>query len=91
MISLGALLGGAETNKCTWSLGWLRKSLRSSAASIAVCVTRDDFWSLATNLALLLEKDTADSYPWAVNIIDLSNLAEAWSHFHWGRQNFESI
>jgi len=59
-----------------------------SKLPIAVCVTRDDFGSLATNLALLLEKDTADSYPWAVNIIDLSNLAEAGSYFNWGPAEF---
>lgn len=27
-------------------------------------MTRDIFGALATNLALLLEKDAADSYPW---------------------------
>ena len=51
---------------------------------ISVCVTRDNFGPLATDLSLLLEKDAADSYPWAVNIIDLSSLAEAWSYFKWG-------
>jgi antitoxin (DNA-binding transcriptional repressor) of toxin-antitoxin stability system len=61
-----------------------RLSPDQSRLTIAICVTRDNFGPLATNLALLLEKDQADSYPWAVNIIDLSNLAEAWSYFGWG-------
>jgi len=55
-----------------------------STLLISVCVTRDNFGALATNLALLLEKKNDDSYPWAVNIIDLFNLAEAWSYFKWG-------
>ena len=55
-----------------------------SKLPIGVCVTRDNFGALATNLALLLEKDRGDSYPWVVNIIDLGNLAEAWSYFGWG-------
>jgi transcriptional regulator with XRE-family HTH domain len=55
-----------------------------SRLQIAVCVTRDNFGALATNLKLLLEKDGHDSYPWAVNIIDLVNLAEAWSYLRWG-------
>ena len=44
------------------------------------CVTRDDFGPLATNLTLLLKKEPRDSYPWAVNIMDLSTLAEAWEY-----------
>jgi hypothetical protein len=51
---------------------------------IGVCVTRDSFGALATNLALLLEKDVADAYPWVVNILDLANLADAWRYFKWG-------
>jgi hypothetical protein len=46
-----------------------------------VVVTRDDFGALATNLRLLLEKESPDdAYPWAVNIIDLENLAQAWNY-----------
>lgn len=59
-----------------------------SKLTIGICVTRDNFGALATNLALLLEKDAADSYPWVVNIIDLSTLAEAWSYFRWGPTEF---
>ena len=59
-----------------------------SRLSIAMCVTRDNFGGLATNLSLLLEKDADDSYPWVVNILDLSSLAEAWSYFGWGSAEF---
>lgn len=59
-----------------------------SKLTIAICVTRDNFGPLATNLSLLLEKDASDSYPWVVNIIDLSNLAEVWSYFRWGSTEF---
>ncbi len=55
-----------------------------SKLPVSICVTRDNFGGLATNLALLLEKDAGDSYPWVVNIIDLGSLAEAWSYFGWG-------
>ncbi len=61
-----------------------RLSPDQSKLPVGVCVTRDNFGALATNLALLLEKDASDSYPWVVNIIDLANLAEAWSYFGWG-------
>lgn len=60
----------------------------SSKFLVAVCVTRDNFGALATNLSLLLEKNVDDSYPWAVNIIDLFNLSEAWSYFNWGLIEF---
>jgi hypothetical protein len=49
-----------------------------------VCVTRDDFGPLAVDLSLLLEKEEEDSYPWAVNILDLESLLDAWRYFHWG-------
>jgi hypothetical protein len=55
---------------------------------VGVCVTRDNLGPLATNLALLLEKDADDSYPWVVNIIDFASLAEAWSYFGWGPKEF---
>jgi hypothetical protein len=45
-----------------------------------VCLTRDDFGHLATNLSLLLEKDPAEPYPWAVNIWDLETLADGWEY-----------
>lgn len=65
-----------------------RLSPDQSKLPIGVCVTRDNFGALATNLTLLLEKDAADSYPWVVNILDLANIAEAWSYFGWGPAEF---
>ena len=49
-----------------------------------VCVTRNDFGPLAVNLSLLLEKNEGDPYPWAVNILDLRTLVDAWEYFGWG-------
>lgn len=55
---------------------------------VGICVTRDNFGPIATNLALLLEKEASDSYPWATNIIDLSSLADAWKYLGWGSREF---
>ena len=51
---------------------------------VPVCVSRDNLGSLATNLSLLLEKEPTDPYPWAVCVLDLSSLAEAWEYLKWG-------
>lgn len=42
-----------------------------------ICVTRDDFGPIATNLKLLLEKDDDAPYPWVICITDLEFLADA--------------
>jgi hypothetical protein len=55
---------------------------------VCICVTRDNFGGLATKLSLLLEKEDRDSFPWAVNILDLANLAMAWKYFKWGSKEF---
>lgn len=49
-----------------------------------ICVTRDDFGALSVDLSLLLEKDPDGPYPWAVNILDLESLIDAWEYFGWG-------
>ena len=49
-----------------------------------VCVTRDNFGPLAVYLSLLLKKDEGDPYPWAVNMLDLRTLVDAWEYFGWG-------
>jgi hypothetical protein len=41
-----------------------------------ICLTRDDFGPIATNLNFLLEKDDTDLYPWVINIYDLESLEE---------------
>lgn len=53
-----------------------------------ICVTRDDFGALATDLSLLLEKKDSDSYPWVPNVFDLQALLGAWSYFKWGPERF---
>jgi hypothetical protein len=58
--------------------------------AIAVCVTRDNFGALATDLSLLLEKTDDDAYPWAVNIIDLSALAESWPYLRFGAKELSN-
>ena len=49
-----------------------------------ICVTRDNFGVLATDLALLLQKADDEDYPWAPNILDLQALIEAWQYLKWG-------
>jgi len=53
-------------------------------AVYCMCVTRDDFGPLAIDLSLLLKKDKLAPYPWAINIIDLGTLLEAWGYLGWG-------
>lgn len=55
-----------------------------------VCVTRDSFGPLATNLSHLLQKEDHEPYPWAVNILDLEQLADAWEYFGWDGERFVS-
>jgi len=47
---------------------------------LPMCVTRDDFGPLTVDLSLLLQLSSGDEYPWAINILDLHNLFEAWRH-----------
>src|SRR5262249_45889127 len=44
---------------------------------------RDNYGPLATDLALLLEKEDGEPYPWAINVLDLEVLGEAWNYFGW--------
>lgn len=45
-----------------------------------ICVTRDDFGALATNLNLLLEKEDDEAYPWVISVADLEFLVDGWKH-----------
>jgi hypothetical protein len=45
-----------------------------------ICLTRDNYGPIATNLNLLLEKTDDDIYPWVINIYDLESLVEAFNH-----------
>ena len=59
--------------------------------SFCVCVTRDSFGPQATFLSLLLSKAEDDPYPWAVNILDLEHIAEAWEYFGWDERQLKSF
>jgi len=50
----------------------------------SICVTRDNYGMLATDLSLLLEKEPRAPYPLAINILDLDSLLDAFSYFSWG-------
>ncbi|USR38913.1 NERD domain-containing protein [Ectopseudomonas hydrolytica] len=49
-----------------------------------ICVTRDDFGALATNLSLLLKKDASDPYPWVLSINDLECFISGLLHLDKG-------
>lgn len=54
--------------------------LKDVQSIYCICITRDDFGLLATNLTLLLEKDSTSPYPWVVCITDLEYLVDAFVH-----------
>lgn len=57
--------------------------------AFAVCVTRDDFGPIAVDLALLLERPSTDHpYPWAVDVLSLQAIAEAWQYLALGPGEF---
>lgn len=49
-----------------------------------ICLTRDDYGPIATNLNWLLEKSSTDIYPWVVNIYDLETLVDSFRHLGLG-------
>ena len=53
-----------------------------------ICVTRDDFGALATNLNLLLEKEDNEPYPWVISIADLEFLIDGWKHLKLDHDDF---
>jgi len=53
-----------------------------------ICVTRDNFGMLASDLSILLQKESEYPYPWAVNVLDLESLFDAWTYFGWGVDRF---
>ena len=73
-------------------LGEVAVQLSSKHADCAfcICVTRDSHGPLASFLALLLQKESDHPYPWAVNIWDLENIAEAWEYFGWDGKQLKS-
>ena len=59
----------------------LRKIISNEISTVyCICITRDDFGALATDLSLLLEKESGDNYPWAINISDLEFMLDGFLH-----------
>lgn len=55
--------------------------LRDSINEIyLICVTRESFGIIATNLSLLLTKPDDEKYPWCVNIFDLETLIDGFCY-----------
>ena len=69
----------------------LRLPSSISCNAFCVCVTRDSFGPQATFLSLLLSKDESEPYPWAVNILDLEQIAEAWEYLGWDERQLKSF
>ena len=53
-----------------------------------ICLTEANFGMLATDLSMLLEKDSGEPYPWAANIYDLEVLFAGFSHAGLGPDRF---
>lgn len=53
-----------------------------------VCVTRDDFGPLATDLSILLEKDHLEPFPWVIDIYSLETFFYTWKYFGWNPYKF---
>ena len=45
-----------------------------------ICVTRESFGVIATNLSLLLTKPDEEKYPWCVNIFDLETIIDGFCY-----------
>lgn len=69
----------------------LRLPTGASDNAFCVCVTRDSFGPQATFLSFLLSKDEGEPYPWAVNILDLEQIAEAWEYFGWDERQLKTL
>ena len=52
-----------------------------------ICITRDDFGPLATNLNLLLEKGEDTPFPWVINVLDLEFLVQGFNHLGLGESD----
>jgi len=45
-----------------------------------ICVTRESYGVIATNLSLLLTKPDEEKYPWCVNLFDLESIIDGFYH-----------
>lgn len=63
--------------------------LRDSIDEIyLICVTRESFGFIATNLSLLLTKPDEEKYPWCVNLFDLENIIDGFCYKKLKPENF---
>ena len=63
--------------------------LRDSIDEIyLICVTRESFGVIATNLSLLLTKPDEEKYPWCVNIFDLETIIDGFCYKKLKPENF---
>jgi hypothetical protein len=60
-------------------------------AVYCVCVTASSYGAVAVDLSMLLEKDQADEYPWAVNVNDLESTICAFKRKEWGPDKFREF
>lgn len=60
-------------------------------AVYCVCVTANSHGPVAVDLSMLLEKDDADHYPWAVNVNDLDATVGAFIRKGWGPDKFREF
>jgi hypothetical protein len=60
-------------------------------AVFCVCVTANSHGPVAVDLSMLLEKDDADQFPWAVNINDLESAVGAFERKGWGPEKFRAF
>jgi hypothetical protein len=60
-------------------------------AVYCICVTATSHGPVAVDLSMLLEKETDDHYPWAVNVNDLDNTVCAFVRKQWGPEKFREF
>ena len=75
-------------DKCGKEVLCLPSSIAERA--FCVCVTRDSYGPLATYLSFLLEKKEEEPYPWAINILDLGQIADLWQCYQWGSRQLKN-
>jgi len=63
--------------------------LRDSIDEVCIiCVTRESFGAIASNLSLLLTKPDEEKYPWCVNIFDLETIIDGFCFKNLKPENF---
>jgi len=63
-------------------------ALKCPSEVFAICVTRDSFGPLATDLSVLLDRPADEPFPWVASVLDLDQIAEAWDYMGWGAPEF---